>query len=96
MEFVHDWLPILTSLAVMIISLITLSRASHRDTGTSANERATMQADIRYIRSAIDDIKLENKGLAKDLRDIDKRLTVVEQSVKSAHHRLDTFTDDNK
>ena len=48
-----------------------------------------MTADIRYIRSSVDDIKLENKSIQQDIRHMSERLVVVEQSTKSAHNRID-------
>lgn len=48
-----------------------------------------MTADIRYIRSSVDDIKLENKAIQQDIRHMSERLVVVEQSAKSAHNRID-------
>jgi hypothetical protein len=72
-----------------IIAMVTLFRNGKKDTAEEAVQRATMTADIKYIRGSIDDIKLENRGMKKDIDDIKTRVVVVEKSVESAHQRLD-------
>ena len=48
-----------------------------------------MTADIRYIRSSVDDIKLENKAIQRDIIDMRERVVAVEASAKQAHNRID-------
>ena len=89
MDILHDWLPIGISLMALIFTAVTFIRASHRETGEQAMERATMIADLRYIRQAIEDMKVESKVLKEDMRTMDLRLTSVEASTASAHKRMD-------
>lgn len=77
------------AVAALIFTALSFRRTSHVDTATDATERANMTADIRYIRSSVDDIKLENKSIQKDVISMRERLVGVEQSVKSAHSRID-------
>ena len=75
--------------AALVFTAFSFKRNATHDTEAGATERANMSADIRYIRNSIDEIKLENRGIKKDLDDIKGRVIVVEQSVESAHKRLD-------
>ena len=81
------------SLAVAILALIftalSFRRTTNKDTSETATQRANMTADIKYIRSSIDDIKLENRAIQKDVSDLGKKVIEIEQSAKSAHKRLD-------
>lgn len=77
------------AIAALIFTALSFRRTSHVDTATDATERANMTADIRYIRSSVDDIKLENKSIQKDMINMRERLVSVEQDVKSAHSRID-------
>lgn len=86
---VETIISILIALAALIFTGMSYRRNMNHDTESGATERATMSADIRYIRSSIDEIKLENRGMKKDIDDIKTRIIVVEQSVESAHKRLD-------
>lgn len=92
MEDLSRWMPIIISALALIVTALSYRRTSHNDTSDTAAERATMSADIRYIRTAIEDIKVQSRTLQADIRDIDRRLTAVESSVKSAHHRIDETT----
>lgn len=84
------------SLVIAFVALmytaLSFRRTQNNDTTASASERATMTADIKYIRSSIDDIKLENKAIRQDVSELKQQLIIVEQSTKSAHRRLDDLT----
>ena len=76
-------------LIALIFTALTFKKNADKDTGATAAERATMTANISYIRSSIDEIKLDNKSIQKDVSVISKKLVEVEASAKSAHKRLD-------
>ena len=81
------------SLSVAILALfftaLSFRRTSHQDTSAAAIDRATMTADIKYIRNSIDDIKVENRSIQKDVSELKTKVVEIEQSTKSAHKRLD-------
>lgn len=81
------------AIAVPLIALaftaMTFKKNADKDTGASAAERATMNANISYIRTSIDEIKLDNKSIQKDVSELTKKVVEVEASAKSAHKRLD-------
>ena len=81
--------PIFISSIMLLVALLTLRRTNTQDTSASATERATMTADIRYIRTSIDEIKLENRAIQKDVSDLKTKVVEIEASAKSAHKRLD-------
>ena len=83
------WVPIVLSCVMALIAIITLARNGKKDTAEEAEQRATMTSDIKYIRSSIDDIKVENRVIQKDVGDLKIRVVEIEQGVKSAHKRLD-------
>lgn len=56
---------------------------------TTCNTR--METKLDYIGKNVDDIKLDFRTQANKINDMDLRLTRVEESTKSAHHRLDEF-----
>lgn len=88
------------SLAAVAISLVfgvlnatRSGNADIRDQLEAAKQQAAQQAKIETSLSVIQrdtgDIKAEMKGLKSDLQDVTRRLVIVEQSTKSAHHRID-------
>lgn len=88
MEIV-TWLPIVVSVCMFIVALLTLRRNTNADTTANATERATLAADVRYIRSGVDEIKVENRAIRKDVEDLRTKVVSVEASANSAHKRID-------
>ena len=66
----------------LIFTAMSFRRTAFKDTSSDAKELATMNANIQYIRNAIDDIKLENRAIKKELDDLKARVIVVEQQLK--------------
>lgn len=73
----------------LLFTALSFRRTQNQDTSASATERATMTADITYIRSSIDEIKVDNKVIQKDVSDLKAKVVEIEASTKSAHKRLD-------
>jgi uncharacterized protein YlxW (UPF0749 family) len=80
---------IVIAFCALLFTALSFRRTQNQDTSVSATERATMSADVRYIRQSIDEIKLENRAIQKDVTDLKTKVVEVEASVKSAHKRLD-------
>ena len=75
--------------AALLFTAWNTRRTSNKDTSETASERATMTADIKYIRDSVDDIKVDNRVIKADIGNLQTRVAVVEQSVESAHKRID-------
>lgn len=81
--------PLCISACALLFTALSFRRTANHDTDAAAVERATMTADIRYIRDAIDEIKLENRAIRQDLDELKTRVVEIEASTKSAHKRID-------
>lgn len=81
------------SLCAVVLSVISLLIKSHRDSSRDASQEAAstarMDAKLDAIASGVDDIRVDMRTMRDRLQDFGERLTAVEQSAKSAHHRLD-------
>ena len=88
----------------MLISLISVSFALYSgianlkrnnvvDIKKDAAETATINVKLDTINKGVEDIKLEQKSTNKDIKDLNERIVVVEQSTKSAHNRIDELTE---
>ena len=73
----------------LLFTALSFRRTQNQDTSASATERATMTADVRYIRQSIDEIKLENRAIQKDVGELKTKIVEVEASVANAHRRID-------
>jgi peptidoglycan hydrolase CwlO-like protein len=83
------WIPIALSCIMAIVAIITLARNSKKDTEKESEQRASMTADMKYIRSSIDEIKVDNRVIQKDVGDLKVKVVEIEQGMKSAHKRID-------
>ena len=77
------------AVCALLFTALSYKRTQSQDTTASATERATMTADVRYIRTSIDEIKLENRAIQKDVGDLKTKLVEIEASANSAHKRID-------
>jgi len=69
-----------------------LKRNNTSDIKKDAVETATINVKLDTISKGVDDIKLEQKSTSKDIKDLNERMIMVEQSTKSAHHRIDEIS----
>lgn len=60
-------------------------------TYVTQNIVAPMQISINQLSGVTKELRVLLEQLRKDAREQDRRITICEQSVKSAHHRLDTL-----
>lgn len=85
------------SLIVGIVSaalgMVVGYKGNRRNDVKDIEEKAARDAKINIklddISSDVKDIKYDISATNKKVEDIDKRVVVVEQSTKSAHHRID-------
>ena len=80
---------LVVAVCALLFTALSFRRTQNQDTSASAAERATMTADVRYIRTSIDEIKLENRAIQKDVGELKTKLVEVEASANSAHRRID-------
>lgn len=91
-----EWLwAIVTGLSGIVLGWVARIKADKKDaTDMAAKDAAidtALKSDVDYIKRGIDDIKVDMRVQATKIEDIDRRVTRVEESTKSAHHRLDTL-----
>jgi len=83
------WIPIALSCVMAIVAIVTLARNTKKDTEDDAVQKATLAADLKYIRDGVDDIKLDNRVIKEDIGKLQTKVARIEQSVESAHQRID-------
>ncbi len=83
------WIPIVLSCIMAIVAIITLAKNTKKDSEKEVEQRASLTADIKYIRDSIDDIRVDNRKIQSDVGDLKLKVVEIEQGVKSAHKRLD-------
>lgn len=79
-----------------IIGYMSYQKKNQKDIENDASQKALMSSKLDYISNAVDNIRIDFKELKIDVKNQDakvnsmnERLIKVEESAKSAHHRLD-------
>ena len=68
-----------------------LKRNKATDDKKDATEMTTVIVKLESIGTGVTEIKSDMKNIRQDLQDLRERVVVVEQSTKSAHHRINTL-----
>lgn len=77
------------TLLSVAIAFFTFYFNRKKETGADGEFKGSLKTDIDYIKRGVDDLRKDNTDIKDDIKDLDHRVTLVESSVKSAHHRLD-------
>ncbi len=72
-----------------ICAVITFVITRKKDGFAEGRDDGEMKGDIKYIRNNFDDLRLDVKELKRSSQQQEIRLARVEESVKSAHKRID-------
>ena len=78
-----------SALLGMFIALYKKKKDSKEDTEKKATEQTIVSTKLDYISKGVDDIRLDMKAQDKKINGVVERLIKVEESTKSAHHRID-------
>ncbi len=66
-----------------------LKRNDRQDNRAEATQITAVIVKLETIGEGVNEIKLDMRNIKNEIKDIRERLTKVEESTKSAHHRLD-------
>lgn len=77
------------ALIASIVAIITFFINRGKDKYREGDDDGSMKGDIKYMRNNFDDLRLDVKEIARKQDIQAERLTRVEESVKSAHKRID-------
>ena len=87
-----DWgyvIGIIGGIASIIFAYLAFSRNQKKDDEGQGLQLGTIQSDLGYVKSGIDDIKNEQREQRNINIALTSRVTAVEESTKQAHKRID-------
>lgn len=76
-------------LASFVFAYLAFSRNKKKDDEGQGQQLGTIQSDLGYVKSGIDDIKKEQREQRSINQSLGERVTAVEESTKQAHKRID-------
>ena len=89
---VVEWGFLITAI-LFLLNLITTSRNWKKDTKAEEADHTTVLMKLEIIQTGINELKTDIKSVKEDIKDIDKRLTIQEQSLKAAWKQIDSNKD---
>lgn len=75
--------------ASIYFGLKNSKRGDRSDIEAKAAETATINVKLDNIGNDVKDIKYDISAVKTDVQNLAERMVIVEQSTKSAHHRID-------
>lgn len=85
----------LIALIGCIVGLAGWLRNHDTDKEKETSNMTTVLVKLENIQVGISELKSDLRRTAEDLKGIDQRLTVVEESVKEAHNRINEIKGEN-
>lgn len=86
----------LSLLVAIIVAITSIRRGNSTDDKQSASQITTLIVKLENIADGVNEIKSDMRNVKSDVQDLRDRLIIVEQSTKSAQHRLDRLEGENE
>lgn len=89
---------IMAVLAFASLMMVVLSwrRTQRRDTTTTAAQDQQQRTDMQYLIRGVDDIRVDIRAMRNEISDVDRRVVAINESVKSAHKRIDEHLQEHR
>jgi septal ring factor EnvC (AmiA/AmiB activator) len=84
-------LSVLCTVLALIIGFLTFSRNRDKDVKTDASESAVIKTKLDNISSGIDSIRIDIKANEMRVSDLSEKYIRIDESLKSAHKRIDNL-----
>lgn len=81
----------IVALVAGICAIFAYFNSRKKEHYQEGSDDSGIRGDIKYMRNSFDDLRLDVKEVARKQDNQGERLTRVEESVKSAHKRIDTI-----
>lgn len=84
--------PIIISLISCVISFFAFIRNSKADTKKDAGQMTEIMVKLNVIDENVKEVKSDMKDSRADVERVKERLIIAEESLKSAHKRIDELS----
>lgn len=80
---------VLCSLVSIVISYLTFTRNSAKDVRSEAAQSVELKSRLEYISRGIDDIKLENRIRDDQIKTLNEKVIILDNTVTTLVKRID-------
>jgi hypothetical protein len=84
---------VLSPMASMLFALFAFRRGQKNDDSSAGREMGQVLTEIGYIKSQMDNLSRKLEAHEERWAKMGERVAIIEQSAKSAHHRLDRMAE---
>lgn len=92
---INDVLTVVSVVAAVYFAYRSNTRADHDDVSKKAQMEAVLSEKLDSISGDTKEIRKEISDVKVKVNDLSERVVIVEQSTKSAHHRLDRYEEED-
>lgn len=82
---------VVAAIAGVCFGVTEHNRNKKQDDTADGKESGVILTELGYIKSGVDDVKRTQERQDEQMRNMIRDLTVAQESVKSAHHRIDSI-----
>lgn len=79
---------ILASVISLLIAVFGFMRTMKKDSSDDASQMTTVLVKLENIQQGINDLKTDVSSIKNDIKDLDHRLTIEEESLKNAWKQI--------
>lgn len=79
---------ILASVISLLIAIFGFMRTMKKDSSDDASQMTTVLVKLENIQQGINDLKTDVSSIKNDIKDLDHRLTIEEESLKNAWKQI--------
>ena len=80
----------------LVLAIASWRRNKTQDVSSSAAMDEQTRTDMRYLIRGVDDIRVDIRAMRNEISDVDRRVVAVNESVKSAHKRIDEHLQEHR
>lgn len=92
---INDILTVVSVIAAVYFAYRSNNRANNDEVSKKAHIEAVLSEKLDSISDDTKEIRKEISDVKVKVNDLSERVVIVEQSTKSAHHRLDRYEEDD-
>ena len=80
----------------LMVALLTWRRTRQRDDNSNVAMDQRQRTDMQYLIRGVDDIRVDIRAMRNEISDVDRRVVAINESVKSAHKRIDEHLQEHR
>lgn len=89
-------LSVISVCVAVVVAVTNIKRNNAHDSHREASDLTTLIVKLENINEGINEIKSDMRNMKSDIQDLRDRLIIAEQSLKSAHHRINAIKSESE